>query len=113
MKDLSSGSRHLRPHVEGTLPEYPVVGRPESVSAESEKVLNHTVDMEESLSLISRLEPPHLALFSSRLLMRHLGPVVGISPRVVRDQGHDRSKCRTIASELVSHEPEWFAPLAH
>ncbi len=46
------------------------------VPANSEQILNLTVDSKESLSLLDRLEPSHLPLLFPGMLMRDFSPVV-------------------------------------
>ena len=47
----------------------------------------------------------------SRGLVRHFGPIVRVSRRVMGDQGHEVSMCDTVAAQLVGHEPHGFLSL--
>ena len=57
----------------------------EMVPANSEQILNLTVDSKESLSLLDRLEPSHLPLLFPSMLMRDFSPVVLILTRSMLD----------------------------
>ena len=61
--------RHGGPHVEGALPQHPIVNRPESMSGQSKQILNDAVNVQEMLSLIRRLEASHLSLALSLWLV--------------------------------------------
>ena len=86
-----------------------MVGRAHEVPSNGEQVLNDSVNREESLGLLRRLEPAHLSLSLSRRLMRDFGSVVGVTIRDVKDRRHDRPVCRAIASQLVGDQPPRFA----
>ena len=55
------------------------------VPANSEQILNLTVDSKESLSLLDRLEPSHLPLLFPGMLVRDFSPVVFILTRFMLD----------------------------
>ena len=57
----------------------------EMVPANSEQILNLTVDSKESLSLLDRLEPSHLPLLFPGMLVRDFSPVVFILTRFMLD----------------------------
>jgi hypothetical protein len=60
-----------------------MVGCAHEVPSNAEQVLEDSVNREESLGLLRRLEPAHLALSLSRWLMRDFGPIVRVPARVV------------------------------
>jgi len=64
-----------------------VVGSAHEVPSKPEEVLDDSVNREESLGVLSRLEPAHLSLSLPRRLMRDLGPVVRIPARVMTTEG--------------------------
>ena len=57
----------------------------EMVPANSEQILNLTVDSKKSLSLLDRVEPSHLPFLLSSMLMRDFSPVVLILTRSMLD----------------------------
>ena len=57
----------------------------EMVPANSEQILNLTVDSKESLSLLDRLEPSHLPLLFPGMLMGDFSSVVFILTRSMLD----------------------------
>ena len=57
----------------------------EMIPANSEQILNLTVDSKESLNLLDRLEPSHLSLLFPGMLMRDFSPVVLILTRSMFD----------------------------
>ena len=82
------GARHLRPDTERTLPKHPVVGGSQQMPPDLEQVLDDAVHRQEPLRLRRGFEPAHLPLPLPRRLMRYLGPVVCILPRVVPHRRH-------------------------
>ena len=78
---------------------------------QSKEILNDPVDMKESLSLVGRLEAPHLAFALSGWLMRYFGSIVRIPRRIVGYQRHDCSMCCAVASELVRNQTKRFTAL--
>ncbi len=84
---------------------------PESAATEPKKILNHAVNMQESLSLVWRFKAQHLSLLSSSGLVGDLRPIVRVSPRIMSHQGHDRSMCHTVTSKLVRDETKRFPSL--
>ena len=60
-----------------------MVGCAHEVPSNAEQVLEDSVNGEESLGLLRRLEPAHLVLSLSRWLMRDFGPIVRVPARVV------------------------------
>ena len=43
--------------------------------------------------------------------MRDFGAIVRVSPRVMRDRGHDLPMGDTVAAQLVGHQPHGFLAL--
>ena len=67
--------------------------------------------MQESLSLIGRFEPSHLALPLSCRLVRCLSPIVRVPARVVGHQRYYLSMRNPIAAKLVRHETKRITTL--
>ena len=65
------------------MPQRPIVARCNQVTAEVEEVRDGGVDIDEPLRLKRGFEPPHSPLSYPGLLMRQLGPVVGVPTGVV------------------------------
>ena len=80
--------------------------------AQSEQILDRSVNVQESLTLSRRLETAHLPFPLPCRLMRYLAPIVRILRRVMRHQRHHRAMCDAITSEFVGHKSERFATLA-
>jgi hypothetical protein len=106
----SAGTRHLLPDGEGPISEHSVIGRAHEMPPNSKQVLDDSVNREESLGVLRRLEPAHLSLSLSRRLMRDLSPIVRIPARVMDHRRHDVPPRRTVAPELVGDEMAGFAP---
>lgn len=76
----------------------------EMVPANSEQILNLTVDGKESLSLLNRLEPSHLPLLFPGMLMRDFSPVVLVLTRSMLNRGENLTMGSRIAPESVSDQ---------
>ena len=76
------------------------------------QVLDYSLNREESLRLTGRFELAHLSLSLAGWLVGDFGPVVGVTFRDVDDRRHGCPLCRSIAPQLVGHEPPRFASLA-
>ena len=76
----------------------------EMVPANSEQILNLTVDGKESLSLLDRLEPSHLPLLFPGMLMRDFSPVVLVLTRSMLNRGEKLTMGSRIAPEFVSDQ---------
>ena len=73
---ISAGTRHLIPDAERVRSEQPVVNSSEQVTAHTEEIEYEALDREKPLCVRGGLEPAHLPRALSRLLVRHLGPIV-------------------------------------
>ena len=80
--------------------------------SDSEKILNDTVDRQESLSLAGRFESAHLPLSLAGRLMRDFGAIVGVASRVMTNGRQEGSKRSSIAFEFVSDDSKRLFPLA-
>ena len=76
----------------------------EMVPANSEQILNLTVDGKESLSLLDRLEPSHLPLLFPGMLMRDFSPVVLVLTRSMLNRWEKLTMGSRIAPEFVSDQ---------
>ena len=65
------------------------------VPPHSKQILNDAVHVQETLSVVTRLEASHLALPLSCGLVRGFDTIVGVSVRIVGDRGHDIPMRRT------------------
>ncbi len=84
-RSCSVGAGRLSPVGKSPIPKKTMMDCFEMVPANSEQILNLTVDSKESLSLLHRLEPSHLPLLFPGMLMRDFSPVVLILTRSMLD----------------------------
>ena len=82
------------------------------VPANSEQILNLTVDGKESLSLLDRLEPSHLPFLFPGMLMGDFSPVVLILAGSMLNRGENLAMRSRIAPEFVSDQLPRGFPLS-
>ena len=80
--------------------------------SDSEKILDDTVDRQESLGLAGRFESAHLPLSLAGRLMRDFGAIVGVASSVMTNETQEGSKRSSIAFEFVGHDLKRLFPLA-
>lgn len=80
--------------------------------SDSEKILDDTVDRQESLGLAGRFESAHLPLSLAGRLMRDFGAIVGVASSVMTNGRQEGSKRSSIAFEFVGHDSKRLFPLA-
>ena len=84
-RSCSVGAGRLSPVGKSPIPKKTMMDCFEMVPANSEQILNLTVDSKESLSLLDRLEPSHLPLLLPGMLMGDFSSVVFILTRSMLD----------------------------
>ena len=80
--------------------QHPVIGWPQQVASDSEKILDNSADRPESLCLSHGFESSHLSLTLSDRLMRDFGPIVSGALRVMHDRRHQGVARCLIAPQL-------------
>jgi len=101
---LPSDRHRAVPGRKGGMPQRPIVARCNQVTAEAEEVRDGGADIDEPLCLKRGFEPPHSPLSYPGLLMRQLGPVVGVPTGVVRSSRQQRAKGHRVTPQLVRHD---------
>jgi hypothetical protein len=82
------------------------------VPSDSEKILDDTVDGQESLGMAGRFESAHLPLSLAVRLMRDFGAIVGVASSVMINGRQEGSKRSSIAFEFVGDDSKRLFPLA-
>jgi hypothetical protein len=85
-----------------------VVGRPQRVASDSEKILNDSVHRPESLRLSHGCKPSHLSLTLSDRFIRDFSPIVGVALCVVQDRRHVGLARCLIGPHLVGDQSPGF-----
>ena len=71
------------------------------MTAKPERVLHSRMDCEKALCGTWRFEPAHLALLLTRMFMRGLTAIIGVTVFAVNDIGHYLTLCGCVTLEFV------------
>jgi hypothetical protein len=82
------------------------------MAADSEQVLDDTVEGQKPLGLIGRFESTHLPLPLPGWLMRNFRAIVGVAVHAMCDVAESGSHGSRVAPEPVSNDAKRLLPLA-